>query len=224
MIRIVIVDDHEVVRQGLRYMLEQRSDIEVIGEGSDGKEAIALTSELLPDIILLDLLMPNMGGIEAVREIKRLTPSTKIIVLTSFYENDQIFGAIKAGALSYLLKEGNTDDLLQAIYSAARGESILHPLVAAQLLKEVRDQAESPLKDLTPRELEVLTRIARGHSNSEIAAELAISEPTVRMHVANILMKLHVADRTQAAIFALQKKLVPLKDALEDKPERHGEG
>ncbi len=219
MIRVVIVDDHEVVRQGLRYMLEQRSDIEVVGEGSDGNQAITLAAELLPDVLLLDLLMSNRGGIEAVREIKRLAPSTKIIILTSFYESEQIFGAIKAGALSYLLKETSTDELLQAIYSAARGESKLHPLVAARLLKEVQEQDESPLKDLTPRELEVLTCIARGRSNSEIAAELVISEPTVRMHVANVLMKLHLADRTQAAIFALQKKLVPLKDALEDKDE-----
>ncbi len=219
MIRVVIVDDHEVVRRGLRYMLEQRSDIEVVGEGSDGKEAIALASELLPDVILLDLLMSNVGGIEVVREIKRLAPSTKIIILTSFYESDQIFGAIKAGALSYLLKESSTEELLKAIYGAAHGESKLHPLVAARLLREVREQEESPLKDLTPRELEVLTLIARGRSNPEIAAELSISEPTVRMHVANVLMKLHLADRTQAAIFALQKKLIPLKDALEDRSE-----
>lgn len=219
MIRVVIVDDHEVVRRGLRYMLEQYPDIEVIGEGSDGKHAVALAGELLPDVMLLDLLMANMNGIEAVREIKRLVPNTKIIILTSYYESDQIFGAIKAGALSYLLKESSTEELLQAIYSAARGESKLHPLVAARLLKEVREQDESPLKDLTPRELEVLSLIARGRSNQEIAAELVISEPTVRMHVANILTKLHLADRTQAAIFALQKKLVPLKDALDDKNE-----
>ncbi len=216
MIRIVIVDDHEVVRHGLRYMLEHHPDIEVIGEGADGKQAIALASELLPDVMLLDLLMANMNGIEAVREIKRIAPNTKVIILTSYYESEQIFGAIKAGALSYLLKESSTEELLEAIYSAARGESKLHPLVAARLLKEVREQKESPLKDLTPRELEVLTQIARGRSNPEIAAELVISEPTVRMHVANILSKLHLADRTQAAIFALQKKLVPLKDALKD--------
>ncbi len=216
MIRVVIVDDHEVVRHGLRFMLEQRPDIEVIGEGADGKQAAALAGDLLPDVMLLDLLMANMNGIEAVREIKRIAPNTKIIILTSYYESDQIFGAIKAGALSYLLKESSTDELLEAIYSAARGESKLHPLVAARLLKEVREQDASPLKDLTPRELEVLTQSARGRSNPEIAAELVISEPTVRMHVANILSKLHLADRTQAAIFALQKKLVPLKDALKD--------
>jgi len=198
-------------------MLEQHPDIEVIGEGADGTQAVALASELLPDVMLLDLLMSNMNGIEAVREIRRLVPNTKIIILTSYYESDQIFGAIKAGALSYLLKESSAQELLQAIYSAARGESKLHPLVAARLLKEVREQDESPLKDLTPRELVVLSLIARGRSNPEIAGELVISEPTVRMHVANILTKLHLADRTQAAIFALQKKLVPLKDALEDK-------
>ncbi len=219
MIRVVIVDDHEVVRRGLHYMLEQHPDIEVIGEGADGKQAVTLASELLPDVMLLDLLMSKMNGIEAVREITRLVPNTKIIILTSYYESDQIFGAIKAGALSYLLKESSADELLQAIRSAAHGESKLHPLVAARLLKEVREQAEAPLKDLTPRELEVLTQIARGRSNQEIAAELVISEPTVRMHVANILTKLHLADRTQAAIFALQKKLVPLKDALKEKDE-----
>ena len=219
MIRVLIVDDHEVVRRGLRYMLEQRSDIQVIGEASDGSQAISLAAELLPDVILLDLLMAPVGGIEAVREIKRLAPSTQIIVLTSFSESQQIFGAIKAGALSYLLKEGSAEELVQAIYSAAHGESKLHPLVAARLLKEVREQGESPLRDLTPRELQVLTEIARGRSNADIASDLGISEPTVRMHVANVLMKLHLADRTQAAIFALQRKLVPLKEALEDRDE-----
>ncbi len=216
MIRILIVDDHAVVRHGLRYMLEQRPDIEVVGEGSDGEQAIALVTDLLPDVVLLDLLMPKMDGITVVREIKRLAPNTHIVILTSYYEDDQIFGAIKAGALSYLLKESSTFELLEALRAAARGESKLHPRVAARLLHEMRQQEESPLKDLTPRELEVLTRIARGRSNQEIAAELMISEPTVRMHVANILSKLHLADRTQAAIYALQQKLVPLKDALED--------
>lgn len=216
MIRVLIVDDHPVVRQGLRYMLEQRPDIEVIGEGSDGEQAIALVTDLLPDVILLDLLMPKMDGISVVREIKRLAPNTQIIILTSYYEDDQIFNTIKAGALSYLLKESSTLELVEAIRAAARGESKLHPRVAARLLHEMRQQEQSPLKDLTPRELEVLTSIARGRSNQEIAAELVLSEPTVRMHVANILSKLHLTDRTQAAIYALQKNLIPLKDALED--------
>jgi NarL family two-component system response regulator LiaR len=216
MIRVLIIDDHEVVRQGLRYMLEQRPDFEVVGEGSDGEEAIALVNDLLPDVVLLDLLMPRMDGITVVREIKRLAPTTQIVILTSYYEDELIFNAIKAGALSYLLKESSTLELLEAIRAATRGESKLHPRVAARLLREIRQQGQSPLKDLTPRELEVLTRIARGRSNPEIAAELVISEPTVRMHVSNILSKLHLADRTQAAIYALQQHVVPLSDALEE--------
>lgn len=216
MIRVLIVDDHEVVRHGLRYMLEQRPDIEVIGEGSDGEQAIALVNDLLPDVVLLDLLMPKMDGMTVVREIERFAPNTHIIILTSYYEDDQIFNAIKAGALSYLLKESSTLELVEAIRAAARGESKLHPRVAGRLLREMRQQERSPLKDLTPRELEVLTSIARGRSNAEIAAELVISEPTVRMHVANLLSKLHLADRTQAAIYALQQHVVPLSDALEE--------
>jgi NarL family two-component system response regulator LiaR len=216
MIRVLIVADHEVVRQGLRYMLEQRPDLEVVGEGSDGEEAIALANDLLPDVVLLDLLMPRMDGITVVREIKRFAPNTQIVILTSYYEDEQIFNAIKAGAISYLLKESSTLDLLEAIRAATRGESKLHPRVATRLLREMRKLGQSPLKDLTPRELEVLTRIARGRSNAEIAAELVISEPTVRMHVSNILSKLHLADRTQAAIYALQQRVIPLSDALEE--------
>ena len=216
MIRVLIVDDHEVVRQGLRYMLEQRPDLEVVGEGSDGEEAIALANDLLPDVVLLDLLMPRMDGITVVREIKRFAPNTQIVILTSYYEDEQIFNAIKAGAISYLLKESSTLDLLEAIRAATRGESKRHPRVATRLLREMRKLGQSPLKDLTPRELEVLTRIARGRSNAEIAAELVISEPTVRMHVSNILSKLHLADRTQAAIYALQQRVIPLSDALEE--------
>jgi two-component system, NarL family, response regulator LiaR len=216
MIRVVIVDDHTVVRQGLRFMLEQRAEVEVVGEGSDGEQAIALAGELVPDVLLLDLLMPKLDGSAAVRAIKRLTPTTQIIILTSFYEDDQIFNAIKAGALSYLLKDASAHDLVEAVSRAARGESMLHPLVAARLLQEIRHREHAPLQDLTPRELEVLTHLARGRSNQEIARALVISEPTVRTHIANILSKLQLADRTQAAIYALQHQVVPLTDALED--------
>ncbi len=219
MIRVVIVDDHAVVRQGLRFMLEQRAEVEVVGEGSDGEQAIALAGELVPDVLLLDLLMPRLDGIAAVRAIKRLTPTTQIIILTSYYEDDQIFNAIKAGALSYLLKDASAHDLVEAVCRAARGESMLHPLVAARVLQEIRHREHAPLQDLTPRELEVLTHLARGRSNQEIARVLVISEPTVRTHIANILSKLQLADRTQAAIYALQHQVVPLTDALED--ERH---
>lgn len=213
MIRVVLVDDHAVVRQGLRFLLEQQSDIEVVGEGKDGAQGVGIVTSLLPDVVLLDLLMPKMDGLTAVREMKRTTPSTQIIILTSFYEDDQVFGAIKAGAISYLLKDASPEELVEAVRAAARGEGVLHPMVAARVLREI--QQRSPLDWLTARELEVLTLIARGRSNAEIAAELVIGEGTVKTHVSNILTKLHLADRTQAAIYALQQHLVPLKDALE---------
>jgi NarL family two-component system response regulator LiaR len=213
MIRIVLVDDHAVVRGGLRFLLEQQPDMEVIGEGKDGAQGVALVTSLLPDVVLLDLLMPRMDGITAVREMKRLTPHTRIIILTSYYEDDQVFGAIKAGAISYLLKDAGPDELVAAVRAAARGEGVLHPQVAARVLREM--QQRSPLQELTARELDVLTLIARGRSNAEIAAELIIGEGTVKTHVSNILTKLHLADRTQAAIYALQQRLVPLQDALE---------
>ena len=213
MIRILIVDDHAVVRQGLRFLLEQQPDISVIGECGDGEQAVELAGTLLPDVMLLDLLMPKMDGMTAVREIKRITPITQIIILTSYYEDDQIFRVIKAGALSYLLKDSSPQALIAAVRAAARNESTLHPIVAAKVLREMQHQ--SPLDDLTPRERDVLILIARGRSNHEIAVELSIGEQTVKTHVSNILSKLHLADRTQAAIYALQKRLVPLKDALD---------
>ncbi|HZR42737.1 MAG TPA: response regulator transcription factor [Ktedonobacteraceae bacterium] len=215
MIRVLIVDDHAVVRQGLRFVLERQLDIAVVGESGDGEQALALVAELVPDVVLLDLLMPKMDGVTAIREIKRLTPGTQIMILTSYYEDDHIFSAIKAGALSYLLKDIGPPDLIAAVRAASRGESVLHPMVATRVLQEMQQKERSPLNDLTPRELEVLTRIARGRSNYEIARELAIGEGTVKMHVSNILSKLHLADRTQAAIYALQQRLVPLDDALD---------
>lgn len=213
MIRVVLVDDHAVVREGLRYLLEQQADMEVVGEGKDGAQGVALVTSLLPDVVLLDLLMPKMDGITAVREMKRLTPRTQAIILTSYYEDEQVFGAIKAGAISYLLKDAGPEELVEAVRSAARGEGVLHSQVAARVLREM--QQHSPLQELTARELDVLTLIARGRSNAEIAGELVIGEGTVKTHVSNILTKLHLADRTQAAIYALQQRLVPLKDALD---------
>jgi DNA-binding NarL/FixJ family response regulator len=215
MIRVVLADDHAVVRHGLRFMLEQRPGIQVVGECGDGARAVELVIELLPDVALLDLLMPTMDGVSATREVKRLAPSTQIIILTSYHEDEQIFNAIKAGALSYLLKDSSPQELVGAVRAAARGESTLHPMIATRVLREMQQRQHAPLRDLTPRERDVLTQIARGRSNHEIALELVISEPTVRTHVANILTKLHLADRTQAAIYALQQNLVPLKDALE---------
>ncbi len=218
MISVVIIDDHAVVRQGLRSMLESQADIAIVGEGGDGERAIAVATELLPDVLLLDLLMPKMDGITAIREIKRLTPTTQIIVLTSYYEDDYVFHAMKAGALSYLLKDCSPQELIAAVHAAAQGESRLHPMVAMRILQELHQRGQSLLHDLTTREREVLTLLARGRSNYEIAAELVISEGTTKKYVSNILLKLHLADRTQAAIYALQQRLVPLKDAL-DKEE-----
>lgn len=219
MIDVFVVDDHAVVRHGLRFMLQQREDIRVVGESGDGREAIDQIADLLPDVVLLDLIMPNIHGVEVLRKIKRLVPSTHVIVLTSYYEDEHIFSAIKAGALSYLLKESSSTEIVSAIRAAAQGESKLHPIVASRLLREIQERRHSPLDDLTPREIEVLKRLARGRSNYEIANELTISEPTVRTHVSNILSKLHLTDRTQAAIYALQKRLVALNEALEDEED-----
>ena len=220
MIRVLIVDDHEVVRQGLRFMLERQQDLSVVGECGDGEQAIAMAAQLTPDVLLLDLLMPKMGGVAALGEIKRLSPTTQIIIVTSYHEDTLIFSAIKAGALSYLLKDTSPQDLIAAIRAAARGESRLHPSVATRVLREMRSQEQSPLDELTAREREVLAQLARGRSNYEIATALTISEGTVKMHVSNILAKLHLTDRTQAAIYALQKRLVPLSQALTlDDPE-----
>lgn len=216
MINVIIVDDHVVVRKGLRLLLEQQPDIKVVGEGGDGEQAIELAAQLVPDVVLLDLLMPKMDGVTAVREIKRITPTTQVIILTSYYEDNHIFGAIKAGALSYLLKEASPEELVAAVQAAAQGESKLHPMVAARLLKEIQRRDRSPLAEFTPRELDVLRQIACGRSNHEIAIELVLGERTIKTHVSNILSKLHLADRTQAAIFALQQRVVPLKDALEN--------
>lgn len=178
-----------------------------------------LVEELLPDVLLLDLLMPKMDGVTAVREIKRVAPTRHIIILTSYFEDDQIFSVIKASALSYLLKDTRPAELIAAVRAAARGESILHSAVAARVLHEMRNQGEAPFSELTARELEVLTRIARGRSNHEIALELAIGEQTAKTHVSNILSKLHLSDRTQAAIYALQKRLAPLDEALDTSRE-----
>lgn len=217
MIRILIVDDHTIVRQGLRFLLGQWSDITVVGECEDGEQAIKSVVNVLPDVVLLDLLMPKMDGVATIREMKRLAPSVHIIVLTSSSEDEHIFRAIKAGALSYLLKDSSAQELIEAIRAAVHGDSRLHPIIAIRLLQEIQQRENAPLGDLTPREIEVLTSLARGYSNHEIATALSISEPTVRTHIGNILSKLHLADRTQAAIYALQQRLVPLNAALQQR-------
>ena len=213
-IQILIVDDHAVVRKGIRALLATETDLEVIGEAEDGVQAVALFDELLPDLLLLDLLMPKMTGIEAIKLIKEKHPLAKILVLTSFAADDQVFPAIKAGALGYLLKDTDPEDLVEAIHQVYQGESSLSPTVARKVLQEVFQPSEKPLSPdpLTNREVEVLQVLAKGKSNKEIAAELSISEATVRTHVSNILGKLHLASRTEAALYALKKGVAKLDD------------
>ena len=216
MIRVLIVDDHTVVRQGLRFLLQQEPDIEVIGEAEDGSKAIAMVRDQVPAVVLLDLLMPNTDGLTALREIKRISPATQVVILTSHQGDAQLFEAIKAGAVSYVLKTAGVDAVVESVRAAARGESVLDPSVAAKVLQEMRRRRDrDPVDQLSAREIDVLTALARGRSNKEIAKELSIGEETVKTHVSNILSKLHLADRTQAAIYGLQQRLVRLDDALE---------
>jgi two-component system, NarL family, response regulator LiaR len=215
-IRLLIVDDHKVVRQGLRFLLQHEADIEIVGEAADGEQAVALVREHVPAVVLLDLLMPKMDGLTALRAIKEISPSTQVIILTSHQGDDELFDAIKAGALSYVLKTAGVDVVVESVRAAARGESLLDPSVAAKVLEEMRrTRGRDDADPLSRREVEVLSALARGRSNKEIAKELSIGEETVKTHVSNILSKLHLADRTQAAIYGLQKRLVRLDDALE---------
>jgi len=216
MIRLLIADDHKVVRQGLRFLLQHEPDIEIVGEAADGEEAIAAAREHVPSVVLLDLLMPKVDGIAALRAIKAISPSTQVIILTSHQGDEGLFEAIKSGALSYVQKTAGVDVVTEAVRAAARGESLLDPSVAAKVLQEMRRSRDRDEGDaLSKREVEVLSALARGRSNKEIAKDMSIGEETVKTHVSNILSKLHLADRTQAAIYGLQKRLVPLDQALE---------
>ncbi|MEZ4673591.1 MAG: response regulator transcription factor [Caldilineaceae bacterium] len=214
-IRVLIADDHHVVRGGIRALLETENDIDVIDEAADGVETVLKTRSLNPDVILMDLMMPRKSGIEAIEEIKQEDPDARILVLTSYSDDEKVFAAIKAGALGYLLKETSTKELLQAIHDVYRGESSLHPAIARKLIRELNRPSNLPPADepLTEREIEVLVYVARGYSNQDIANSLFISERTVRTHVSNILSKLHLANRTQAALYALKEGLTNLEEA-----------
>ena len=215
-IRVVLADDHTIVRGGLRSLLEHSDDIEVIAEAVDGVDAVMKSRTLNPDVILIDIEMPRKNGIEAIAEIKQFNPQARVLVLTSFTEDDKVFAAIKAGALGYLLKDSSITLLLSAVRDVARGESALDPLIARKLIRELHRPAALPPSDepLTEREVEVLVMVARGFSNQEIADMLVISERTVRTHVSNILSKLHLANRTQAALYALKEGLAKLEEAV----------
>ncbi|NWG19071.1 MAG: response regulator transcription factor [Chloroflexi bacterium] len=211
-VSVLLIDDHRVVRQGLRDFLESQDDIEIVGEAASGEEGVKLAQERLPDVVLMDMVLPGIDGVEATRRIKAVCPSTRIIVLTSFADDDKVFPAIKAGAISYLLKDVQPEELARAIRAAQRNEAVLHPEVAAKLMQEFSTPrtTDDSVEQLTERELDVLRQIAHGKSNKEIADTLIISEKTVKTHVSNILSKLHLADRTQAAIYALRQRLVPM--------------
>jgi NarL family two-component system response regulator LiaR len=220
MIKVLIVDDHKVVRQGLRFLLEQEDGIEVVGECADGPTAVQAVRTLQPTVVLLDLFLPGQDGIAVLTQIKQDRPATEVLMLTSSADEEHLLSAVRAGALAYLPKTAGVDQVVTSVRAAARGESVLEPRIAARLVREVREVAarRRPLDQLSPRELEVLAALSRGRSNRQVARALQISEETVKAHVSSILAKLGLADRTQAAIFGLQQRLVPLDQALDDQP------
>ncbi|RPI78222.1 MAG: DNA-binding response regulator [Chloroflexi bacterium] len=210
-ITVLLVDDHSVVRIGLKAYFATLPDIQVIGEASSGDEAVQLAAQYAPDVVVMDLMMPGTDGVEATRKVKKTSPRTQVIVLTSYHDDEHIFPAIRAGALSYLLKDIDPDDLADAIRRARVGEATLNPRVAARMVQELhgtQDITPNPFRELTDRELDVLRLIAAGKSNHDIAELLVISEKTVKSHITNILNKLHLGDRTQAAVFAWQEGIV----------------
>ncbi|MBE3575011.1 MAG: response regulator transcription factor [Firmicutes bacterium] len=213
-ITVVIVDDHPLVRQGVRDFLETQPDLQVVGEAASGEQAVQLAGHLVPDVVLMDLVLPGgIDGVEATRRAKQVSPRTQVVVLTSYHEDEHIFPAIRAGALSYVLKDVGPQELADVVRRAARGEAVLHPHVAARLVQELqgagaRSQTPNPFSELSDRELEVLRLIAEGFSNVEIAEKLVLSAKTVKGHVSNILSKLQLQDRTQAAVYAWRTGLI----------------
>jgi NarL family two-component system response regulator LiaR len=217
-IRVLIADDHAILRKGIRALLGTEPDIDVVGEARNGQETVEQARALCPEVILMDLVMPNMDGIEATRRITAEQPGVRILVLTSFAADDKIFPAIKAGALGYVLKDSGPGELVRAIHQVYHGQPSLEPAIALKVLQEIsRPHQQLPTGEpLSERELEVLRLLAQGKSNREIADQLVITELTVRTHVSNILGKLHVASRTQAALHALKEGLASLDDVPAD--------
>ncbi|MCJ7701620.1 MAG: response regulator transcription factor [Anaerolineales bacterium] len=210
-ITILLVDDHAIVRQGVRAFLDAHAEFTVVGEADSGSSALKLVEEHIPDVVLMDLVMPGMDGVEATRRVKTVSPRSQVVVLTSYHEDEHIFPALQAGALSYTLKDVDMEELADVVRKAARNEPWLHPRVASRVLQELHGRMKdkvNPFTTLTTREMEVLKLIADGLSNSEITEQLVISLHTVKGHVSNILSKLHLADRTQAAVYAWKKGVV----------------
>jgi NarL family two-component system response regulator LiaR len=210
-ITVLLVDDHAMVRQGVRAFLVTQADIAVVGEADSGQEAVRLAAQYVPDVVLMDLIMPDMDGVEATRRVKQVSPRSQVVVLTSYHEDEHIFPALKAGALSFILKDLSAEELAAAVRKAAAGEAVLHPRVATRVIRELqgkRGETLNPFTELSERELEVLKLIADGMSNAEMAAKLVLSEKTVKGHVSNILSKLQLADRTQAAVYAWREGIV----------------
>jgi NarL family two-component system response regulator LiaR len=210
-ITVLLVDDHAMVRQGVRTFLETQADLSVVGEAGSGEEAVGLAAQYVPDVVLMDLIMPEMDGVETTRQVKQVSPRSQVVVLTSYHEDEHIFPALKAGALSYVLKDLSAEELAVAVRKAAVGEAVLHPRVAARVIQELqgrREEGVNPFTELSERELEVLKLIADGMSNAAMAAKLVLSEKTIKGHVSNILSKLHLVDRTQAAVYAWREGIV----------------
>ena len=224
-VRVLIADDHQVVREGLSAILKTKKDLDVVGVAKDGIEAVEKTRQLLPDVVLMDISMPRMNGVEATREIKRENPHIGVVVLTMYAEEEYIFDLVKSGATGYLLKDADSDEIVKAIHAIAEGESLIHPSVASKILNEFSLLAEGKGRkpgrmehDLTDREITVLQLVSEGKTNKEIANVLNLSEKTVKNHVRNIFHKLHVYDRTQAAIHAIRKGLIELDPKPEGAP------
>ncbi|HYO48826.1 MAG TPA: response regulator transcription factor [Chloroflexia bacterium] len=215
-IRILLVDDHAVVRQGLKAFLATEADIEVVGEASNGREAVEQVKRLKPDVVLMDLVMPQLDGIGATAEIKASSPDVDVIAMTSFIEDEKVFGAMRAGATGYVLKDADPDDVVHAIRSAAAGEVHLDPRVARRLMEELHPSKQKPAptqEALSEREIEVLKLVAKGYSNQVIGEHLIISPKTAKTHVSNILSKLGLSSRTQAAVYAMREGLVSSEEA-----------
>jgi two-component system, NarL family, response regulator LiaR len=209
-ITIVLADDHAITRHGLRALLETASDVSIVGEAANGQEAVKLCADHAPDVALVDMIMPDVNGLEVTRRVKTVSPRTQVVILTSYHEDEYLLPAVKAGALSYLLKDISPDELLRAVRKAAQGEAMLQPKIASQLMRSLHADAEKNNRfgGLSDRELDVLRLIAEGLSNADIGSRLFISEKTVKSHVGNILSKLHLTDRTQAAVLAWKEGLM----------------